>query len=547
LDREALAVIFALKKFEKYLLGQDFVIHTDHKPLESLFNLKKGLPSVATTRLHRWMGIVSLFNCTVIYKKGSRMQNADALSRLPLDRATGLEEFAMNTLDMEQNLPVTMEKIAVATKNDPMLARIYDFSMSGWTKDVPRDLKKYFDIRLDLSCDQGCLFYEHRVVIPEGLKHEILKKLHEGHIGIVRMKLLARSYVWWFGLSRDLDDFGKSCNICTSNQKKIKDCPNSYWPMTTKPMERVHIDLFHYNDLIFLIIVDSFSKWIDVQLLTKPDAVQVIRALKIFFANFGLCLKLVSDNGPPFKSRQFQAFAEANGIVLLNSPEYHPESNGLAERAVQTIKRGLTKYLTVSKNINEIKSQILNFLFIYRNTPTVVTGKSPSELIFGYRPGTLLGLLNGNRKEISKETGKEMDAEWERKKMVMQAEKAQVKKRLLFSSKKREELEFEEGQKVLYFLSYRNFNKWLPARVVKKLSSLVYLVEVEGRNRRAMRNQLRRVHVSARFGHYPTGPAPLSKKRVASPIILLRSKKTRYNLRNSPKKRYRLVKVPSTV
>jgi RNase H-like domain found in reverse transcriptase len=101
-----------LKKFEKYIYGHPVTIFTDHKPL---FNFKKGMPSVATARLQRWMLIVSMYDCRIVYRKGSSIQNADALSRLPLDKETGVEYIEINSLGTLKNAPVTVEKMCTNT------------------------------------------------------------------------------------------------------------------------------------------------------------------------------------------------------------------------------------------------------------------------------------------------------------------------------------------------------------------------------------------------------------------------------------------------
>jgi transposase InsO family protein len=401
LDREALAIIFALKKFEKYIYGHPITIFTDHKPLESLFNFKKGMPSVATARLQRWMLIVSMYDCRIVYRKGSSLQNADALSRLPLDKITGVEHIEINALGTLKNAPVTVEEIARDTKDDLILEKVYKYIMEGWPNNIDPSLRKYFTIKDKLSCDKGCLFFENRVVCPDKLKREVVKLLHDGHPGIVRMKLLARSYVWWFGLSKDIENFCRMCQTCLINQKYIKDCPNSYWPATHRPMERVHADLFHFEGKTFLLIVDNFSKWIDVSLLERTDAKTVNRQFMIFFSNFGLCKLLVTDNGPPFCSREFTSCMQKEGINIKHSPEYHPEANGLAERAVQTVKQSLKKYLYSRVEKTDLCDDILTFVSTYRRTPSSVTGKSPAEIMFSFIPNNILGLMN-DRSEVEK-------------------------------------------------------------------------------------------------------------------------------------------------
>jgi hypothetical protein len=152
------------------------------------------------------MIIVSMFNCSVVYRKGSTLQNADALSRLPLNKKTGVEDIQINSLNTVENLPITVDQLAQTTKEDPILQQVYSFVMYGWPNTIKPEWKKYFTVKDKLSCENGCLFFENRVVCPDELKYKVLQVLHEGHLGIVRMKLLARSYIWWFGLTTDIEN-----------------------------------------------------------------------------------------------------------------------------------------------------------------------------------------------------------------------------------------------------------------------------------------------------------------------------------------------------
>jgi RNase H-like domain found in reverse transcriptase/Reverse transcriptase (RNA-dependent DNA polymerase)/Integrase zinc binding domain/Integrase core domain len=549
LDREALAVIFALKKFEKYIYGHPITIFTDHKPLESLFNFKKGMPSVATARLQRWMLIVSMYECSVVYKKGSSLQNADALSRLPLDKETGVEYISLNVLETTKNAPVTVGLIARETKNDPILEKVYDCVMKGWPNNIDPQLKKFFSVKDKLSCDKGCLFFENRVVCPENLKRDVLEVLHEGHLGIVRMKLLARSYVWWFGLSTDIENCCRQCQLCAINQKRIKDCPNSYWPPTNRPMERVHADLFHLEGKTFLLIVDSFSKWIDVSLLSKSDAKTVNRRFLDFFSNFGICKLLVTDNGPPFSSKEFADFMSSKGVKIKHSPEYHPESNGLAERAVQTVKQSLKKFLNARAGKSDLHEEIATFVTTYRRTPTSVTGKSPAELMFSFIPNNVLGLMNDKTEvEATKLTPEITEVKHKMDKNLEKTKKH-------FQDKYKTKMDLNIGDKVWYFLTYKNFNKWVLATIKDKISSLVYLIDFGGHSRQAQRNQLRKynpnmdiIYVPLKPSQHrnkrqrrrtePSSPSPNKNNEEQHSPSIPRSKVSKYFLRDCPRKRF---------
>lgn len=148
----------------------------------------------------------------------------------------------------------------------------------------------------------------------------------------------------------------------------------SHWPKTSKPFERVHIDFFMLEQKTFLILVDSFSKWLEVFLMKRTNASEVILKLKSVITNFGLPDEIVSDNGPPFGSFEFENFCTSNGIKLTHSPPYHPQSNGEGEVAVRVAKHSLKKMIIDEKTKRiPIESNLSNFLLKYRITPTTAT------------------------------------------------------------------------------------------------------------------------------------------------------------------------------
>jgi len=100
---------------------------------------------------------------------------------------------------------------------------------------------------------------------------------------------------------------------------------------------------------------------------------------------------IVTDNGSAFISHDFQQFMDMNGIKHLTTAPYHPASNGLAERAVQTLKMGLKKM-----TVGNIEDKLARFLFQYRITPHTTTGQSPAELLMGRRPRSHLDILRLN-------------------------------------------------------------------------------------------------------------------------------------------------------
>ena len=153
------------------------------------------------------------------------------------------------------------------------------------------------------------------------------------------------------------------------------------WEWPSEPWSRIHLDFAcPYMGSMFLVLVNAHSKWMDAHLMHSITSAKTIEKLCIIFANHRIPRKVVTDNGPTFTSYEFQEFMQKNKIVHVNSAPYHLSSNGLAERAVQTLKRGIAQ--TSGTTLQE---RVSKFLFKYRLTPHSVTGVAPSELLFGRR------------------------------------------------------------------------------------------------------------------------------------------------------------------
>ena len=153
------------------------------------------------------------------------------------------------------------------------------------------------------------------MIIPSILRKTVLTQLHEVHPGINRMKALARSFVWWPGIDKDIELRLKSCKECCSNQSNPASAPVHPWESPKKPWERIHIDFAGpFMGKMFLIVVDSFSKWIEVEVMSCATANATVGRMRRIFATHGLPLVVVSDNGPAFVGEEFEHFMQKNGV-----------------------------------------------------------------------------------------------------------------------------------------------------------------------------------------------------------------------------------------
>ena len=321
IEKEALALIFGVKKFHKYLFGRCFTLVTDHKPLLSILNAKAAIPSVAAARMQRWSIFLSAYSYNIEHKGTKMHANADSLSRLPLQGEEDQDTAAtrMFKISFIDELPVTAADIATETSKDRVLSQVYQFMLEGWPqRGVEDSLKPFYQRKDQLTTDQGCLLWGTRVIIPPALQARLLQELHYTHPGMVKMKLLARSYMWWPRMDGNIEEIVRSCKECAAQRGLPPVAPLHSWPWANQPMKRLHIDFAEVEGFQVLVIIDVYSKWIEAVPLRSATAATTIQALKTFFSNFGLPDEIVSVLSLQHSSsKSFVKVMESNTLAYL--------------------------------------------------------------------------------------------------------------------------------------------------------------------------------------------------------------------------------------
>lgn len=392
-DREACAIIFGLKKYHQYLYGRTNIkIFTDHKPLLGIFQSGQPTPEHLSQRMIRWSLFIRAYSYTLCYRPGESNGNADMLSRLPLPEDPRFESdeevVGIHLLDLGDEGPVRAAEVAEETAKDEVLMEVMELVKNGWPGKVPKaHLTPFHSIHNSLSVQGGCLLYGDRVVVPGTLRRRVLEAVHASHHGLKTTLSVARAYVWWPNMVRDVKTATAACTACISVRH---DPPKSYtpWPTPTEPWERVHLDYAGpVEGQVFLILVDAFTKWSVIWPVKTQTANELIRCFREAIAAYGVPKLVVSDNGRAFTSVAFTAFLERNGIKFLTSSPFHPESNGQAEREVQTFKEQFRRHQ------GDVETRVARSLFAMRTRVHATTGVSPAELMFGRKLRTPLDCM----------------------------------------------------------------------------------------------------------------------------------------------------------
>eukprot|EP00731_Ephydatia_muelleri_P006059 Em0003g307a len=387
--------------------------------------------------------------------------NADALSRLPIVGAPmeeeGTRDVEVYNMTQLETLPVTYQQLKTATNHDPVLGQVVQCIRNGWPPvAVSDELKPYVARKLELTLQDDCVLWGTRVVIPKRLQAPILEELHKDHAGICRIKALARSYVWWPGLDREVEQLVASCLPCQSVKNAPSVAPLHPWLWPAKPWQRIHVDFAGpVEKRMLMVVVDAHSKWPEVIEMTSTTSELTIQALRGLFAVHGLPDQLVSDNGPQFVSKEFQRFMKENGVQHTRCAPYHPSSNGLAERFVQTLKNALRRTKDIGRTFQH---RLAGFLLAYRTTPHATTNVAPCELLMNRKIRTRLDLLHP---DIESRVAKNVS----RQKAVHD-----------LHAKARE---FLVGQRVM-LRNLRDGPKWVPGVMIGRQGPLSYVVQNTG-------------------------------------------------------------------
>ncbi|UYV80793.1 K02A2.6-like [Cordylochernes scorpioides] len=354
-EREGLAIVFAVNKLKNYLFGRKFTIYTDHKPLITIFGDKTNLLPLIANRLHRWALTLSNFSFEIKYKKGKDNIIPDFLSRFPEFQESNLEYndgsgeiLLLNTSIIDHVL------VAHETQLDRTLFKLYKIIETGELPSSPNDdLIPYLKRIDDFTILQKCIFLENRMVIP---------------------KMMARSSIWWPGMDSSIEIITKNCRTCLSNE--------SLPPQSTEISE-----------------------------VPSTSAYFCINFMRNCIARYGFPQVVVSDNGPPFFSSDFGDFLSKNGISHVTSPPYHPKSNGQAEVSVREVKKLLKKQLYENEQV-ELDLSLSRALFFIRTDVNIRKGTSPAELFFGRKIRSRLSVLSKEEVKVSKVNGQYVNSKF---------------------------------------------------------------------------------------------------------------------------------------
>ena len=383
IEKELLSIIYACKKYHRYIYGKVVEVETEHRPLGAI--LKKPIAR-ASPRIHRMMIRLQRYQINVRYVPGRFMYLADMLSR-----AYNPKQEEANDLHAEmevENIPmsaVRRDEIQRATAADETMSILRQQIRHGWPeyrRDAPIVTQQYWHQRDKLHEAEGIVFLADKTVVPASLMQLMLNVIHESHLGAEKCKVRARMCLYWPGMSTDIEKVVSKCQACLRYRPRQQREPPKPRPIPSLPWEKVGMDVTTYNNHAYLVIVDYYSKYPELCMLDTKTASSLVVQCKSVFARHGIPRVIISDN-MPFNSATLKAFLSEWRIVGTTSSPRYPQSNGESERFVQTLKRMLRK-----ANFDHRDPYIA--LLEYRNTTVSRMTLSPAEMLMSRKLRTKL-------------------------------------------------------------------------------------------------------------------------------------------------------------
>ena len=459
IEKELLTILYGCKRFHQFTYGRNIIVHCDHKPIESI--MKKPL-AAALLRLQRMLLQLQKY-ILVRHVSGKDIPVSDYLSRQSRNDTDQkmIEGLDLHVHVIRKQLFVTdkrLDRIKSGIESDMQMRALKRTIIEGWPEmrsNCDPKVLDYFNHRDELSVEDGLIFRGQRIIVPASLRNETLSQIHKGHMGVTKSVERAKDSLFWPGMVKQVTDYVLNCPLCLTHRNSNAKEPMIPSEFPDRPYQKLGADIFHFDRQNYLLTIDYYSRFFEVDLLPDMKSSTVIRKLIVHMSRNGICDVLITDNGPQFVSTEFHDFSKAWLFEHQTSSPRYPRGNGLAEKGV-----GIAKKLM--KNAKDDKESPYVLFLEYRNT-LLDCGYSPAQLLIGRRTKPFVPITS----------------------KALQPHQIDPKKvRLSVNrSKGKQKQNYDKSSKVLKPLCINDAVRiqlgkiWKPAKVLKKLGERSYLVQ----------------------------------------------------------------------
>ena len=379
IELKSLAVAWVMEKFHHFLYASHFMLETDHKPMEAI--LSKSL-NQANHRLQRILIRTVPYHFTVHYIPGLTSQLADCLSWLGGQKdAIKLPKLHLYQITKQLSTRSdSFNQLRWATQEDDELVLLRHTITQGWPsiiREIPNVLQPYWTFCEELTKDDDLVLKGTRIVIPNKKHENVLKLIHERHLGLSKCKLHRKDTVYWPGLNDELEKLVLNYELCLKySQSKCKQQPT----LTLGQEIPLHAwtnpatDIFYFEEVSYLLIVDYTSRFLVVCKLSSMTGQHITTHWKQVSSEYGWPQTLISDNGPCYRVAAFTNMMKEYGVNHITSSPHYPQSNGLAEKYMQIIKNLFHKAKDEGKDM-------FKCVKIYFNDPLSSSLQSPMQIL----------------------------------------------------------------------------------------------------------------------------------------------------------------------
>jgi transposase InsO family protein len=464
-EGELLAIVNALQEWRPYLEGSSFTIHSDHRGLQWLMSQKS-----LNRRQARWVEVLQGYEAAVItgntatpkmtikYLPGDQNTVGDLLSRRH-DHGEEVETINVNAIsfavnDLEQDILQCLVR-------DPLLREIR--AATDTDGNHPPRIQRY--LRKWYKDEQGLLRTKlnDRVIVPNDrhLRKRLLYEFHDsptaGHRGIEATLATLSKFFYWRRMDSTIREYVTTCDRCLRTKATAHrpyglltpvETPSRKWDACNMDFV-VQLPKTKRGHDALMVVIDRLSKLV-VLIPTTTDATAAQTAQLFFdnvFRQHGLPRAIVSDRDSKFTSKFWNALHNLCGTKLSMSTAYHPQSDGLVERANRTVEEALRIYVNHRQdNWDECLTAIE---FALNNAPQKSTGYSPFELTYGQAP-LVPGLLLNKRPADSNAPAANdfIDKMKALSQLAHRTVIAAQERQKAYADKRRQELVFNVGDKV---------------------------------------------------------------------------------------------------
>ena len=499
IEKEMLAIVWSVEKFNQYTYGRHTEILSDHKPLESI--MKKELAK-APRRLQAMIMRLQKCQVHVTYMPGKKMYIADTLSRAFLPGTGDQKEF--EHVHAAQYVPMTksrLETLREATDEDDTLTKVKQVILEGWPIEstyLTPDVRCYYPFRDEMAVHDGIVYRGERVVIPVGQRKTLKERVHSSHLGIDGCLRRAREAMFWPGMVQEIRDYISACQVCRKYEAVNPKEPLMSHEVSDRPWTRIGTHLFSHKGTNYLITVDYYSNFWEIDKLTSTESMEVIGKLKLHFSRYGIPDCIVSDNGPQYTSQEFARMCKALDITHVTSSPGNSKANGKAESAVKTAKRILTK-------CQETGSDVYLAILDLRNTPTQGILSSPVQRMMSRKTKTLLPTTSESLKPAV------VDPQHTRRDMKLN----QKKQAEYYNKHSRSLPALDEEDKVRLKPFQLSDRTWRKGTIVRRLDQRSYEIETDkGTTVRRCREHVRKIPHNTEAEKEPDKEQPAVKESV---------------------------------